>query len=160
MVRIVFGLIFIVLGVLVSTSKHRSPGESDSQMITMAIFFMFIPGAFLIKYGIASIFNKQEEKRKRAEELFRKEESKQKAKQMAECNHNFSSWSLKNVNPYYCGDHKVSQRGERICSICGKVETCTKHDIQFVNSDGSLYDHTDYYRCTGCGYEFHINYDI
>ncbi len=157
--RIVFGLILIVCGVLISTAKHKSP-EDSKYMIIMAIFLMFIPGILFIKSGIVSISEKQKEKKKKEEERIRKEDSERKAKQMANCNHNFSSWSLKNVSPHYCGDYKVSKEGERTCIICSMIETCYDHDLQFVNSDGSLYDRTNYYRCSKCGYEYSIDYNI
>jgi uncharacterized membrane protein len=160
MIRIVCGLILIVLGVLVSTAKQRSPGESDSQMITMSIFFMFIPGVFLIKSGIVSIFDEQKEKRKKEEELLRKKELEQKAKQIANCNHSYSPWSMSSVDSYYCGNYQVFKEGERSCIICGKIETCRRHNINEVGSEGSIYDRTVYYRCATCGYEFSVGYNI
>ena len=74
--------------------------------------------------------------------------------------HNFSAWKMKNVSLYYCGNHRCYTTGVKTCSLCSKEELCRDHELRLVDTKGSIYESTDYYRCSRCGYEDTVSNSI
>ena len=74
--------------------------------------------------------------------------------------HNFTAWTMKSVNLYYCGHHRCYTVGRKSCSVCGKEEFCRDHDIRLIDTKGTIYDSTEYYRCLKCGYDYTVSNSI
>ena len=74
--------------------------------------------------------------------------------------HAWSAWSLKGVNFYYCDNYRVGAESYRSCTDCGITDICRSHVFKYDHSTGSLYDNTQYYRCSKCGFEHSIDYNI